>query len=86
MVLLKQTPHTVRSVSKSGSITARSLIRDCRARSAKRNVETKVVSSRRTTEDAVTEDVMTVTTEMIVTAETADVRRSPRLLTQERES
>ena len=36
--------------------------------------------------NAVTEDVMTVTTEMIVTEGTADVLRSPRLLTQERES
>ena len=41
-------------------------------------------SSRRTaTEDAVTEDVMTVTTETTVTA---DVRKSQRLLTQGRES
>ena len=46
-------------------------------------METKASSRRTATEDAVTEDVMTVTT---VTEETADVRRSPRLLTQEKES
>ena len=86
MVSLRRTPHTARSASKSGSTTARSSTRDCRARSAKRNVETKASSRRTATGNAVTEDVMTVTTEMIVTEGTADVLRSPRLLTQERES